>query len=701
DGRSDDWYRARAVREQDRETRAKRKDEPGPPAREKSDRENRPRRRDEAEALVRTKTGRARRPAVEVEGDPREAIDEKRKKRDPRESTDEKKKSEDTPRQTTEKTRRATARTRRKTGKMEVAEPGAGGRPRKKLAERTLLIAGGALILIVLGAVLVFWGISSGSSNGGEEAKDPKAVRASLEAEYARRHDESAGDAGALLDLAEWCGKNGLPDRKKSTLEEAVTTDPENERAHKLLGEALFQGKWYPAEEAAALDTWLGKIEQALGGGALYHETPHFDVVVKKDEDADAAKTFAQSLGAKVEDVLESFHKTHRTDFAEKLEVTDLDRVPRRRIVVFPSRDLYKKFAEKAPAEAVDSEGYVDPRDGVCYIYNYKGFLENLPFHEDFFATFYFRPETVEGEPPPKHHVLSLRGLEAFQVLGTGAVVTQSEHFLVAVQKDPGYSAMMAGKTYCRVLEGLYDGFFEAFAREDVVLTPPDKEMPMFIFKDRESYVNYGAKTSEARAQLLSIAEGHYEPDTGRMVSFKQDQEKNYGTILHEGTHLVFHYLAKNQSQLLGFNEGLADYFGGYRLDENGRFVIGEPVNTKRLPILKQILSADPATLSPEWRPYPIKELLTFTYMDRGKLLAEGTATAQAKMNVLYAQAWGLTHFLMHGGNPEYRKKYINYVKAELEKRTGPKVILDTFYMTDSELAKMEREFKDYALKLE
>lgn len=75
------------------------------------------------------------------------------------------------------------------------------------------------------------------------QAQDPD------EAEYDRRRKAADKDADKLWDLYEWCGQKKLDKDAKSCLRRIVQLKPDDERAHKLLGEVSFDGKWFPSEK--------------------------------------------------------------------------------------------------------------------------------------------------------------------------------------------------------------------------------------------------------------------------------------------------------------------------------------------------------------------------------------------------------------------------------------------------------------------
>jgi len=69
------------------------------------------------------------------------------------------------------------------------------------------------------------------------------------EAEYERQRKLVDKDADKLWDLYDWCQQKKLDKQGKSCLRRIVQLKPDDEKAHKLLGEVSYEGKWYPSEK--------------------------------------------------------------------------------------------------------------------------------------------------------------------------------------------------------------------------------------------------------------------------------------------------------------------------------------------------------------------------------------------------------------------------------------------------------------------
>jgi len=80
-------------------------------------------------------------------------------------------------------------------------------------------------------------------------AQNPPPAPNPDEAEYEKRRKLADKDADKLWDLHDWCVQKKLDKDAKSCLRRIVQLKPDDEKAHKLLGELPYDGKWFPSEK--------------------------------------------------------------------------------------------------------------------------------------------------------------------------------------------------------------------------------------------------------------------------------------------------------------------------------------------------------------------------------------------------------------------------------------------------------------------
>jgi hypothetical protein len=89
-------------------------------------------------------------------------------------------------------------------------------------------------------APLVFATPESGAAVG--RVQDHKA-------EFEQRMKEAAGSVDKLWKLYEWCQSVSLDSQARQTLRAILKIDENDKRAHELLGEVLYEGKWFASEK--------------------------------------------------------------------------------------------------------------------------------------------------------------------------------------------------------------------------------------------------------------------------------------------------------------------------------------------------------------------------------------------------------------------------------------------------------------------
>jgi tetratricopeptide (TPR) repeat protein len=132
--------------------------------------------------------------------------------------------------------------------------------------------------------------------------------------------------------------------------------------------------------------------------------------------------------------------------------------------------------------------------------------------------------------------------------------------------------------------------------------------MPLFNGKPI-ALAGYFQGGSDANVLLLSL----------------DDLQQGASVIYHEYTHLLVRNAIRSLPTWL--NEGLAEYYSGYRLDANGAFAtVGRPMPDHILQLRDRYM--------------PIAELIAVDHTS--PLYNEGS-----KRSIFYAESWALTHYLM------------------------------------------------------
>ena len=233
------------------------------------------------------------------------------------------------------------------------------------------------------------------------------------------------------------------------------------------------------------------------------------------------------------------------------------------------------------------------------------------------------------------------------------------------------------------------------------------KRQVIKLFKDRQSYLQYGAPPSSAAyysrgdREMVCYDTGKWSdekkadaPTTGdkpsssvqRRMERMNDLMKMdlLGCAAHEGWHQYFSWYTVSLTAPLPswINEGMGDYFYTAAPKKvSGRKVPAQlgRLNHGRLMVLKAAVSRD--------RYIEVEKLIT---MSKNAFYANGS--------VCYAEGWAFCQFLLHSGNKKYAKIIPNFVKYVKNDSNYEDVRKRAFKGID--LKKLDSEFRAWIDKL-
>ena len=193
------------------------------------------------------------------------------------------------------------------------------------------------------------------------------------------------------------------------------------------------------------------------------------------------------------------------------------------------------------------------------------------------------------------------------------------------------------------------------------------------VFKSDGSYKPYkpvvDGKVSEGVA-------GYFQP--GEEVNYitlttEQRGEDPFSTIYHEFVHLLINDNFGKAAVPPWFNEGLAEYYSTFGIEEDRKVYLGRLVDN-------HILLLRDAKL------IPLKTLFDVDYysLHRNKRETKG---------LFYAQAWALVHYLINGNNGQRLQQMAKFFDMVLKKTPTEQAFRDAF---QTDFAGMEKELKKY-----
>jgi hypothetical protein len=254
------------------------------------------------------------------------------------------------------------------------------------------------------------------------------------------------------------------------------------------------------------------------------------------------------------------------------------------------------------------------------------------------------------------------------------------------------YAAFMERFGEALDLEKLESGSFE----RDVVLR-------CFVFANRRSFDDYAASVSGAKpstsAAYYNFADRWMTVPTaatgvrGRTV---RGQEMDANIFFREGTQQIFHHFTRRALQektgrvvswgdrrlstrSIWFREGLGAWFGAAK-PEGESWKLFQP-NPVILSFWGQVRRRN----LDEW---------TLTALLSARNDSELKAAEKSYMESLFhAQAWALVRFLWEFEDGKYRKKFLEYAKAELRGESGLAVFTKIFEIETPERTALEVEY--------
>jgi Protein of unknown function (DUF1570) len=277
---------------------------------------------------------------------------------------------------------------------------------------------------------------------------------------------------------------------------------------------------------------------------------------------------------------------------------------------------------------------------------------------------------------------------------GEGFSIITSKHYVLCSNTGKFYSQ------WCRALfERLLTAFYKHWESSELNLKPPASPLVVIVFADRKQYARYA--THDTGASMADTI-GYYSARTNRVALFdltaspgarparslaevRQKVVKvpfNVATVVHEATHqIAFNsgLQTRYADNPLWLSEGLAMYFETPDLrNPKGWRTVGR-VNPFRLRQLRVYLKS---------RRKP-GSLATLTSSD--KRLTDGKTQADA-----YAEAWGLTYFLIKTRRKDF-EKYLDLVSRKRPLVFGTAAVRKKeFEQAFGDTGKLEAEFLRY-----
>ena len=217
-------------------------------------------------------------------------------------------------------------------------------------------------------------------------------------------------------------------------------------------------------------------------------------------------------------------------------------------------------------------------------------------------------------------------------------------------------------------LEQFRETFRQLFSQTNLNSTIPTN---VVVFKNSASYKPF--KPKRADGKIDTFIAGYFQPgeDVNYItISTEGEDADTYGTIFHEYVHFIISTNFGKSEVPPRFNEGLAEYYQTFVIEEDQKVKLGLPQNN-HLALLQQT------------KLIPLDTLFNISNYALHQ-------NANHSRSIFYAQSWALVHYLVQGGKTEGLGKFLTLLIKDV---TAEKAFSEAFQMT---YAQMEKELKKY-----
>jgi len=285
--------------------------------------------------------------------------------------------------------------------------------------------------------------------------------------------------------------------------------------------------------------------------------------------------------------------------------------------------------------------------------------------------------------------------IKVLTLMPAGSKSIATDHFVVCYNTSDVYARWNAD-----LYEKLFNAFYRFWKAKGVELTPPRFPMVALVFESQKDYIDYASKEFAGAQNTI----GYYHQTTNRLASYdltgiqalnasktqmrtelinqivsRPGAERTIATIFHEACHQIS-FNSGLQVRLgdnpLWLSEGIATFFESPDLSSQNVWGGIGKLNKHNFVNLANYL------------PDRKKDSLELLLLDDSRLRNGET------MASTYAEAWGLTYYLIKS-KP---KDFVKYLAATREKppgsRSTPKDRMELFRRCFGEdLAKIDKDF--------
>ncbi len=196
----------------------------------------------------------------------------------------------------------------------------------------------------------------------------------------------------------------------------------------------------------------------------------------------------------------------------------------------------------------------------------------------------------------------------------------------------------------------------------------------VIVFKSDGSFKPYKPVVDGKPEDHLA---GYFQP--GEDVNYialtpeARGDENPFSTIYHEYVHLLVNNNYGKGAVPPWFNEGLAEYYSTFEIEEDRKVYLGRLISNHLLRLREQ-------------KPIPLQTLFDVDYYSLHRNKREA-------MGLFYAEAWAFVHYLINGNNGQRLPQMSKFFGLVLQKMPTEQAFREAF---QTDFAGMEKELKKY-----
>ena len=257
--------------------------------------------------------------------------------------------------------------------------------------------------------------------------------------------------------------------------------------------------------------------------------------------------------------------------------------------------------------------------------------------------------------------------------------------FFVLVEKDDGEEDDHR-KGYADTLTTLHEAFYQRY-QERFGLEQIERPVRVIFFNSKQSYAAHRVNHPDKNYADPAFIGGYYQPWEQQLITWRQDSWR--GVLFHEGTHMFVHYAFSGRgfspsTQSPWFQEGLAEYFGGYKVEK--AIVDGKEQRIYKLGFFLPWRYFSYQGLKRSGQLLSVRDLIGVDSFQFNKAREEQPEpNARATVSNVYATGWAFVMYMNHAHDGKYKDAFDAYFEAEVNGAGHWESLQNLLGITDAE----------------